>query len=100
MRFRGTLPIALAWAVLCPAHAFTTTSEPAPGGFAIVGANGAASIGFEDVLGGGERDFKDFAFRPTNVFDPLPTVPHPGTLALIGLGLAGVSSFRQKRHLR
>ena len=46
------------------------------------------TVGFEDLLGGGDLDFNDFEFLLTNVIDPL-AVPAPTVLALLGLGLFG-----------
>jgi hypothetical protein len=53
-------------------------------------------VGFEDLLGGGDRDYDD------NVFDfrgGLRTnVPEPGTLALIGVALLAAGAARRKSH--
>ena len=59
------------------------------------------TVGFEDLLGGGDNDYNDFMFQLTNVTDPPPTeaapAPAPPVLALLGLGLAGIA-FRARRR--
>ena len=57
------------------------------------------SVGFEDLLGGGDLDFNDFKIRLTNVIDPLP-VPAPPILALLGIGCAGIGYRRLRRIKR
>ncbi len=57
------------------------------------------TVGFEDLLGGGDLDFNDFEFRLTNVIDPL-TVPAPTVLALLGLGLFGFGIQTRSRNCR
>lgn len=53
------------------------------------------TVGFEDLLGGGDLDFNDFEFRLTNVIDPL-RVPAPGVPALLCIGLAGLALRRRR----
>lgn len=53
------------------------------------------TVGFEDLLGGGDLDFNDFEFRLTNVVDP--AIPAPTALALMGFGLIGFGLQRRTR---
>ncbi len=53
------------------------------------------TVGFEDLLGGGDLDFNDFMFQLTNVIDP--PIPAPSVLLLLGIGLAGLSYQRRKQ---
>jgi hypothetical protein len=55
------------------------------------------TVGFEDLLDGGDLDFNDFEFQLTNVIDPPPPVPAPTVLALLGLGLAAIGYRRRKQ---
>jgi len=57
------------------------------------------TVGFEDLLGGGDLDFNDFEFLLTNVIDPAPAVPAPSVLALLGLGLAGIG-YRHRKQIK
>jgi hypothetical protein len=56
-------------------------------------------IGFEDLLGGGDRDFNDLIFLVSNVTlaDPA-AVPEPATLLLVGSGVAGFAALRRRRR--
>jgi hypothetical protein len=55
------------------------------------------TVGFEDLYGGGDRDFDDFEFQLSNVVDPL-VVPSPGVIALHGIGFIGFSVQRKLRR--
>ncbi len=55
-------------------------------------------IGFEDLYGGGDKDYNDFVFRLTNVIDPI-YIPEPAALALMGFGLAGIGYRRHRSKI-
>lgn len=56
-------------------------------------ANKSAILGFEDLQGGGDRDYNDIEFRVTNV----SAVPEPSTWGMLlgGLGLMGFIARRK-----
>ena len=59
-------------------------------------APGQTLVGFEDLYGGGDRDYNDVQFTFTNVRGGQgSSVPEPATLALAGIGL-GLAAPRRK----
>lgn len=58
-------------------------------------SNSTAVVGFEDLQGGGDRDYNDIQFKVTNV---TAAVPEPETYAMMlsGLGLLGFLARRRK----
>lgn len=51
-------------------------------------------VAFEDLVGGGDLNYNDETFVFTNV---RVSVPEPGTLALLGLGLVGLAATRRRK---
>ena len=61
-------------------------------------SDGKTLVGFEDLYGGGDRDYDDIVFLVSNV--SATPVPEPGTYAMLlaGLGLIGAVAQRRSRR--
>ena len=74
------------------AHALAVTT--------LVGENYLTTVGFEDIYGGGDRDYNDFEFALTNVIDPRDAVvPEPRLLLLLSCGLFILTLFSRRRKI-
>ena len=69
--------------------------ETAPYGFLRFAPDGMMGVGFEDLYGGGDRDFDDLGFALSNV--QLTHVPEPASLWLLALGLSACGLRRARR---
>jgi len=57
-------------------------------------------VGFEDLYGGGDKDYNDFMFSLTNVVDPPVRVPEPSILMLLSGVLFSMIIFLRQRRFR
>jgi len=65
---------------------------------------GSTMVGFEDLKGGGDRDYNDLVFTFTNttteenkIQGKLLTNPEPATIVLFGSGLLGLGAWRLRK---
>ena len=71
---------------------------------------GQAQVGFEDLFGGGDRDYNDLVFGFSNVSGGIASDPsggpvalavdEPATLTLFGIGLAAVALAARRHAIR
>ena len=61
---------------------------------------GQTLVGFEDLYGGGDKDFDDIVFLVSNVSSVPTPVPEPETYAMLlaGLGIIGMVTRRQRKN--
>jgi hypothetical protein len=57
-------------------------------------------VAFEDLIGGGDRDFNDIEFSLTNVFAGPQPVPEPGRLSVVGSAIILALATRRRRRSR
>jgi hypothetical protein len=60
------------------------------------GEAGIADVGFEDLFGGGDRDFNDLVFRVSEVADSIIN-PEPASLVLMVSGVLFLVGWRWRR---
>ena len=65
---------------------------------------GSSMIGFEDLYGGGDRDYNDLIFQFSNttteeneIHGKLLGTPEPSTIILLGSGLLGLGAWRLRK---
>ena len=66
---------------------------------AVLNGSKEAVVGFEDLQGGGDRDYNDLEFRVTNVSN-VPAVPEASSLGMMLAGLGVMGWFGRRRKAR
>ena len=61
--------------------------------------DGSTKVGFEDLYGGGDKDYNDlmFSFSNTNTQAQLIQNPEPSTIILFGSGMLGLGAWRLRK---
>lgn len=99
--FSAGTPIDVVLNVLTTGNLFHTgpgslNPDGQPHALVTTGENGRTFVSFEDLVGGGDRDFNDHMFSLSNVA-AVTAVPEPSTVAMLAAGL-GVLGFLSRRR--
>jgi hypothetical protein len=100
--FPNNTPLEFSIAVMDTGHAFysgSPASNPDSVAHAMMDffAPGMVNIGFEDLWGGGDKDYNDLRFSVLNV-SPSANVPEPSTLLVISGAVLSLLIRRKRMH--